>query len=129
MNILFATDGSGPARAGEDTIAALFDGAASRVTVMTVAPTAPYEMVVPDVEYGYTRLDLPPFDPERIAKEAADRLGERGFSVASSFTRGDPSREILHQLDEGDFGHRSRSPRRGVPRPRSRPPDVHRLGR
>lgn len=103
MNILFATDGSGPARAGEKTIAALFDRDASKLKVLTVAYTAPYEVMLPDAGYTYTRLDLPVSDPEHTARQAAERLGAAGFDATSIFTRGDPSSEILDELEKGDY--------------------------
>lgn len=103
MRILFATDGSAPAREGEKTISCLFDRAASDVTVLTVAPEPAYEMVLPDEAYAYGRLDVPVFDPERVAKEGAARLETEGFTVSSRFSRGSPATEILRELEEGDY--------------------------
>ena len=101
MRILYGTDGSDHAREGERLIHSLFDPARCKIHTFTVRPEPLYVVPVVDGTYELERMDVPVFSADQIAEEAADRLSEAGFESSSSWTRGDPAREILHEL-EGD---------------------------
>ena len=100
MRVLYGTDGSDHAREGERLIHSLFDPARCKIHVFTVRPEPLYVVPVVDGTYELERMDVPVFSADQIAAESAQRLSDAGFETSSSWTRGDPAREILHELKE-----------------------------
>ena len=105
MKILFATDGSTPAREGERLVTRMFDPR-SRIHVFTA--TEPYydrlgQLRGPVTDPELIHMDVPVLSGDQVAAEAADRLAQAGFEVASSASRGHPGAEILRMVDQGDF--------------------------
>lgn len=99
MRVVYATDGSTPAREGERLITSLFDPRAGNIHVFSVTPEAVYLPDSLDARYEMDRLDLPPLNAEQIAMESADHLEDQGFTVSSSSARGNPALEILRALE------------------------------
>jgi nucleotide-binding universal stress UspA family protein len=99
MRVLYATDGSTPAREGERLITSLFDPSMGNIHVFSVAPEAVYLPDSLDTSYEMERLDLPPLNPGQIATESADHLADKGFTVLSRSARGNPAVEILRMLE------------------------------
>lgn len=107
MRVLYATDGSSPAREGAGLIVSLFDRTKADIGVFAVTPEPGYDLLAP---YGISPLgipqptpsDLPILDADRVAAAAADHLAENGFSVSSSTARGDPALEIVKTIESGD---------------------------
>ena len=103
MRVLYATDGSDHAREGERLIHSLFDPVRCKIHAFTVRPEPLYVVPIVDGTYELERMDVPVFSADQIAKEAAERLSEAGFVTSSSWTRGDPAREILHELEDHKY--------------------------
>lgn len=107
MRVLYATDGSSPAREGEGLITSLFDRSRAEIRVMAVTPEPTYDLLAP---YGISPsgipepppLDMPLLDADRVTEAAAGHLAENGFTVSSSTARGDPALEILKIIESGD---------------------------
>ena len=102
MRILFATDGSTPAREGELLVQKLF-APASDIHVFTVAPELRYDWLGPVGYPELAHLDAPALSGDQVAAEAADRLGRAGFNVSSSATHGHPGTEILRMVGKEDI--------------------------
>ncbi|HEX6579311.1 MAG TPA: universal stress protein [Actinomycetota bacterium] len=103
MKILFATDGSAPAREGEGLITSLFDRSRAEIRVIAVTPEPTYDLLAP---YGIPEPpppDVPVLDADRVAETAAERLAESGFTASSSTARGDPALEILKVIESGPY--------------------------
>lgn len=100
MRVLYGTDGSDHAREGERLIESLFDPVRCKIHAFTVRPEPLYVVPIVDGTYELERMDVPVFSADQIAKEAAERLSDAGFVTSSSWTRGDPAREILHELED-----------------------------
>lgn len=98
MKVLYATDGSEPARAGERMITALFDPDKVEIRTFTVAPETAYLPSSVDPGLEGTRLDLPPTHPEETARESAEHLEREGFKADASSSKGNPAMEILSLL-------------------------------
>ena len=56
MRVLYATDGSAPAREGEDLITSLFDRARTEIRVIAVTPEPTYDLLAP---YGISPSGIP----------------------------------------------------------------------
>lgn len=102
MKILLATHGSGPAKEGERLVKSMFRPGL-RIHVLTVTPEPGYGPVLSDEDFELKRLDVPILTGAEVAKEAADRLSNRGFEVSSSEAHGLPGVEILRALEDPDF--------------------------
>jgi nucleotide-binding universal stress UspA family protein len=108
MRILYATDGSAPAREGEDLITSLFDHSRAEIRVIAVTPEPTYDLLAP---YGISPPgipeppppDVPVLDADRVAQSAAENLAESGFTASSSTARGDPALEILKVIETGPY--------------------------
>ena len=101
MRVLYATDGSIPARRGEELITALFEPTGLEVHVFSVEP----EMIfLPDTLEAaeFDKLSHP-LRAEELARESAERLGADGVSVSWSYTRGAPGLEILRLAEHDSF--------------------------
>lgn len=103
MRILYATDGSAPAREGERLIASLFDRSEMHIHTFAVAPLLTFELDLPDASYELARLDVPVLNADQVALEAAEHLFKEGFSVSSSTSSGDPAREILRKIEADGY--------------------------
>lgn len=105
MRILFATDGSAPAREGEGLITSLFDRSRADIRVIAVTPEPTYDLLAP---YGIPEpppSDVPVLDADRVAQTAAEQLAESGFTASSTSARGDPGLEILKVIErDGPYG-------------------------
>jgi nucleotide-binding universal stress UspA family protein len=105
MRVLYATDGSAPAREGEDLITSLFDRSRADIRVIAVTPEPTYDLLAP---YGIPEPpppDVPVLDAERVARTAAEHLAESGFTASASTAGGDPALEILKVIEnDGPFG-------------------------
>lgn len=105
MKILFATDGSAPAREGEGLITSLFDRSGADVRVIAVTPEPTYDLLAP---YGIVEppnSDVPILDADRVARSAAEHLAESGFTASSTSARGDPALEIVKAIEsDGSYG-------------------------
>lgn len=102
MRVLYATDGSSPAREGERLIVSLFDRSKADICVFAVTPEPGYDLLAP---YGIPEpppVDVPVLDADRVTETAADQLAQSGFTVSSSTARGDPALEILKTIESGD---------------------------
>ena len=103
MRVLYATDGSAPAREGESLITSLFDRSMADIHVFAVTSEPTYDLLAP---YGIpdpASLDVPVLDAHRVAGTAAEQLAESGFSVSSSSSHGDPAQEILRIIESGPY--------------------------
>jgi len=103
MRILFATDGSAPAREGEGLITSLFDRSRADIHVIAVTPEPTYDLLAP---YGIVQppvSEVPVLDALRVAETAADHLAEDGFRVSPTSARGDPALEILKAIETDAF--------------------------
>ena len=103
MRVLYATDGSAPARSAERLIASLFDPSRCQIEAFSVTPEPLYMAPVIDSDFELARLDVSRGNAEQIAGEAADHLRDKGFTAISSASRGDPARQILHKLEDDDY--------------------------
>jgi nucleotide-binding universal stress UspA family protein len=105
MRVLYATDGSAPAREGEGLITSLFDRSRAEIRVIAVTPEPTYDLLAP---YGIPEPpppDVPVLDADRVAQSAAEHLAESGFTASSSTARGDPALEILKAIEsDGPYG-------------------------
>jgi len=107
MRVLYATDGSSPAREGERLIVSLFDRSQVDIHVFAVTPEPGYDLLA---SYGISPsgipepppLDVPILDADRVSEAAAGQLVESGFTVSSSTARGDPALEIMKTIESGD---------------------------
>jgi nucleotide-binding universal stress UspA family protein len=100
MRILYATDGSAPARAGESLITALFDRTVE-VEVFTVTPEPTYDLIAPVGLPESVTLGAPDLNADQIARATADRLAGDGFATWAATSSGDPAREILDRIEAG----------------------------
>src|SRR5687768_6386615 len=108
MRVLYATDGSTPAREGEGLITSLFDRSRANIRVFAVTPEPTYDLLAP---YGISPSgipeppppDVPVLDADRVAQSAAEHLAESGFTTSSSTARGDPALEILKAIETGPY--------------------------
>lgn len=98
MKILLATDGSHPAKEGENLVKTLFKRDV-KIHVVTVAPEPRYDWLGPEDNLELVRADMPVLGGDQIAAESADRLAADGFEARSSASRGAPGPEILRELD------------------------------
>ena len=103
MRVLFATDGFGPARSGERSIARLFDPNEVSIEVLTVEPDPIDEVLPIDAYLELKKLGMKELGAERVAREAARHLEEAGFRTAPTWRKGHPVREILHAAEVGSF--------------------------
>jgi nucleotide-binding universal stress UspA family protein len=101
MRVLYATDGSAPAREGQSLITSLFDRSLADVHVFTVEPEPAYDVRLPDGMLEPPHLDVTVLDADRVAGEAAKQLAGSGFAVSSGWSRGDPAQEILQMIESG----------------------------
>ena len=93
MRVLYATDGSAPAREGEGVITSLFDRSRAEIRVIAVTPVPTYDLLAP---YGIPEppvADVPVLDADRVAQTAAEHLAESGFTASPTSARGDPALE------------------------------------
>jgi nucleotide-binding universal stress UspA family protein len=104
MRILFATDGSAPAREGEGLITSLFDRSRADIRVIAVTPEPTYDLLAPYGVVEPPRSDVPILDADRVAQSAAEHLAESGFTASSTSARGDPALEILKAIESGPYG-------------------------
>ena len=102
MRILFATDGSTPAREGELLAQKMF-APESEIHVFTVAPELRYDWLGPVGYPELAHLDAPALSGDQVAAEAANRLGQVGFKVSSSASHGHPGTEILRVVGKEDI--------------------------
>lgn len=103
MRVLYATDGSAPAREGESLITSLFDRSRLDIGVIAVTPDPAYDLLAP---YGIPEppvSDAPVLDADRVAEAAAKHLAESGFAASSTTARGDPALEILRIVEGGPY--------------------------
>jgi len=104
MRVLYATDGSAPAREGEGLITSLFDRSKADIRVFAVTPEPTYDLLAP---YGIPEppaVDVPVLDADRVAETAAEHLIESGFTASPSTARGDPALEIMKTIgSEGPY--------------------------
>jgi nucleotide-binding universal stress UspA family protein len=103
MRVLYATDGSAPAREGQGLITSLFDRSLADIRVFTVTPEPTYDLLAPAGVVEPTPMDVPVLDADRVAGTTAEQLTEAGFSVSSSSARGDPAQEILRIIESGPY--------------------------
>jgi len=103
MRVLYATDGSTPAREGHSLITSLFDRSQADITVFTVTPEPTDDLLLPEGTPEPAPLDMPVLDAERVAGTAAEQLVASGFSASSSSSRGDPAQEILRVIESGPY--------------------------
>lgn len=103
MRVLYATDGSAPAREGEDLITSLFDRARTEIRVIAVTPEPTYDLLAPYGIPGPPPPDVPVLDADRVAQSAAEHLAESGFTASSTSARGDPALEILKVIETGPY--------------------------
>jgi nucleotide-binding universal stress UspA family protein len=103
MRVLYATDGSAPAREGQSLITSLFDRSLADIRVFTVEPEPAYDVPLPDGTLEPPHLDVPVLDADRVAGETAEHLAGSGFVVSSSSSRGDPPQEILQTIESGPY--------------------------
>jgi nucleotide-binding universal stress UspA family protein len=99
MRVLFATDGSAPAREGEGLIISLFDRSRADIRVIAVTPVPTYDLLA---SYGIPEppvADVPVLDADRVAQSAAEHLAESGFTASPTSARGDPALEILKVIE------------------------------
>jgi len=107
MRVLYATDGSAPARQGQSLITSLFDRSKADIRVFAVTPEPGYDLLAP---YGISPsgipepppVDGPLLDADRVSEAAAGQLAESGFTVSSSTARGDAALEIMKTIESGD---------------------------
>jgi len=102
MNVLFATDGSAPAREGELLVTRLFNST-TPIHTFTVAPELRYEWLGPVGYPELAHMDVPVLGGDQVASEAADRLTQNGFETSSSSSRGFPGVEILRMINKKNF--------------------------
>ena len=103
MRVLYATDGSTPAREGHSLITSLFDRSQADITVFTVTPEPIDDLLLPEGTPEPAPLDMPVLDAERVAGTAAEQLVANGFSASSSSSVGDPAQEILRVIESGPY--------------------------
>jgi nucleotide-binding universal stress UspA family protein len=103
MRVLFATDGSTPAREGQDLISSLFDRSHTSVCAFAVTPESPDDVALADSTLATPHIDLPVLDADRVAREAREALAADGFVVSARSSRGDPAWEILQMIDSGPY--------------------------
>jgi nucleotide-binding universal stress UspA family protein len=103
MRVLYATDGSAPAREGEDLITSLFDRARTEIRVIAVTPEPTYDLLAPHGIPEPRDSEVPVLDADRVARAAAEHLAESGFATSSSTARGDPALEILKAIETGPY--------------------------
>jgi nucleotide-binding universal stress UspA family protein len=107
MRVLYATDGSSPAREGEGLITSLFDRSKADIRVFAVTPEPGYDLLA---SYGISPsgipepppLDVPILDADRVTEAAGDHLAANGLRVSSSAARGDPALEIVKTIESED---------------------------
>jgi nucleotide-binding universal stress UspA family protein len=105
MRVLYATDGSAPAREGQSLITSLFDRSRADIRVIAVTPEPTYDLLAPDGIPEPPVLDIPVLDADRVAETAAEHLAESGFTASSTTARGDPALEILNVIEsDGSYG-------------------------
>ena len=103
MRVLYATDGSAPARQGESLITSLFDRSRAEIRVIAVTPEPTYDLLAP---YGIPEppvSDTPLLEADRVAEAGAEHLAESGFTASPSTARGDPALEILKVIESGPY--------------------------
>ena len=103
MRVLYATDGSVPARSAELLIASLFAPSRWQIEAFSVTPEPLYMAPVVDYDFELAQIDLSPARAMQIAREAADHLTDKGFTAIPSSSRGDPARQILRKLEDDDY--------------------------
>lgn len=103
MKVLFATDGSSPAREGESLIAALFSRKSS-VHVITVEGQPLFDYW-PGLESAFelNRMDVPVLNSAQISAQAAERLGREGFQTSTSTAHGSAGPEVVSKAVDGGF--------------------------
>ena len=102
MRVLYATDGSIPAREGEGLITALFEPGSTEVHVFSVEPEMVYLPDTFEASFEKERLTSP-VRAEEIARDAAERMRDLGISSSWSYTRGGPAVEILRFARRENF--------------------------
>lgn len=103
MRILYAMDGSPQSRHGEMLAASLFDREGVQIDVFTVEPEIAVDAVMAGAGYQMSGLDVPVFDAETVAKEAAERLADEGFTTSWGSSKGAPAHEILSRVTGGSY--------------------------
>lgn len=103
MKVLFATDGSSASREGEELISGLFDPQRVTIETLCVRPVTPEEIPLPDSMWKGAGKDVPAFDPERVAEEAATRLSRHGFVTRYHWAEGNPAHEVETALRDGRY--------------------------
>jgi nucleotide-binding universal stress UspA family protein len=99
MRVLYATDGSAPAREGEGLITSLFDRFMAEIHVFAVTPEPTYDLLAPDGLREPPVVDVPVLDADRVAETAAEHLAKSGFTASSTTAHGDPALEILKVIE------------------------------
>ena len=98
MRILYAMDGSPQSRHVEALAASLFDRERVQIDVFTVELEIPVDAVMAGAGYQMSGLDVPVFNVETVAKEAAERLADEGFATSWGSAKGTPADEILSRV-------------------------------
>ena len=103
MRVLYATDGSTPAREAESLITALFDRSRVEVQVFTVTPEPTYDVIAPVGLPEPATVGMSDWSADGIARTTAERLTADGFVASSTTSSGDPAQEILGLAETGDI--------------------------